>query len=288
MDDYIKISVVIPAYNREKTIEKCLESVINQTYPCYEIVVVDDGSTDSTIRKIEELNCMKVRVLRQNHKGAQAARNYGIKEAKGDYIAFLDSDDEWLLDKLEKQAPHLKGRKDVVVYCDCYEVNRRKDQVKARITNGSNGYVYREMLIHSGPTFPGIICSKKALLDIGLLDENVPAHQEWETAIRLAKKNEFVHIAEPLFKWNWHKGETISKDAARGVKGHEYIVEKFKWQILRHYGLQGVKKQYEQLLKESFQNGCNDILKLFMKWAVIDMAVDLRNVFRRKNAEKNF
>lgn len=77
MKNYIKVSVVIPTYNREKEIMKCLESVINQTYPPYEVIVVDDGSSDNTIQKIEELNCSKVRILRQNHRGAQAARNYG-------------------------------------------------------------------------------------------------------------------------------------------------------------------------------------------------------------------
>ena len=90
MGDSIKISVVIPSFNREKTIEKCIRSVMNQSYPPYEILVVDDGSTDGTIQKIASLHIDMVRLLQQEHKGAQAARNYGIREAKGDYIAFLD------------------------------------------------------------------------------------------------------------------------------------------------------------------------------------------------------
>ena len=273
---------------REKGIVKCLESVINQTYPPYEIIVVDDGSNDNTIQKIEELNCSKIKILRQNHKGAQAARNYGIKKAKGDYIAFLDSDDEWMLNKLERQIPYLRGRKNIVVYCDCYEANRRKGQVRARITKGGNGNVYKEMLMNSGPTFPGIICSKKSLMDIGFLDENVPAHQEWETAIRLSKENKFVHMKELLFNWNWHDGETLSKDITRGIKGHAYIVEKFKLEILKYYGLQGLKEQYENLFKESFQNECVDIMEYYFKWLVMDMLIDVKKILGRKKIEKKF
>ncbi|RKI88658.1 glycosyltransferase [Parablautia intestinalis] len=288
MIDNIKISVVIPSYNREKTIKKCLESVINQTYPPYEIIVVDDGSSDNTIQKIKELNYSKVRILQQNHKGAQSARNYGIKEAKGDYIAFLDSDDEWLLNKLEKQVPYLEAGKNIVVYCDCYEVNRRKGQVRAKITKGSNGNVYKEMLMNTGPMFQGILCSRKSLLDIGLLDENVPSHQEWDTAIRLSRNNKFVHISEPLFKWNWHNGETISKDTVRGVKGHAYIVEKYKLEILKYYGLQGIDRQYESLLIESFQNERIEIMKYFFKWAIIDTLIDIRKFLGRKTFEEKF
>lgn len=282
VSNYIKISVVIPAYNREKTIEKCLESVMNQTYSPYEIIVVDDGSTDNTIQKIEMQNCEIIKVLKQNHKGAQAARNYGIREAKGDYIAFLDSDDEWLPDKLEIQTQYLKNRKDVVVYCDCFEVNRRKGRVKTRLTQGGSGNVYKEMLINPGPTFQGIICSKKALMDIGLLDENVPAHQEWETSIRLAKNNTFVHIPLPLFKWNWHDGETISKDNVRGVKGHEYIIEKHKWQIFKYHGLSGLYNSYEGLIIESFQNKNINLLNYFFKWMFVDILMDAEGI-KNKN-----
>jgi glycosyltransferase involved in cell wall biosynthesis len=280
MDEEIKISVVIPAYNRENTIEKCLKSVINQSYAPYEIIVVDDGSTDHTINKIEEMHCDKIRILKQNHKGAQAARNKGIVEAKGDYIAFLDSDDEWLLNKLECQVPYLHGRTDVVVYCDCYEVNRIAGQIRARITNGGNGNVYKEMLMSSGPTFPGIVCSKKALMDIGLLDEKVPAHQEWETSIRLAKNNEFVHIREPLFKWNWHDGETISKDTLRNIKGYEYIVNKYKFEILKNNGVEGLKDYYEDLLNKGIECENYKFNIFFLRWMCLDIMSEVRKKLR--------
>lgn len=276
------ISVVIPAYNRGNTIKRCIHSVLVQTYPVDEIIVVDDGSTDDTLEKISEIDSAIIRVFEQKHKGAQAARNLGIQKAKGDYIAFLDSDDEWMPDKLKVQMPHMRGRQDVVVYCDCYEVNRQAGQTRVKTASGGSGNVYREMLMNSGPTFPGIVCSKQALLDIGLLDEKVPAHQEWETAIRLSKKNEFVHIREPLFKWYWHSGETISKDNVKGMKGHEYIAEKYKWEILKFYGLYGLHKTYEKLLCESFQNDNQFFLKYFIKWMLVDVLSDIRDGWENK------
>ncbi len=279
------ISVIIPAYNREKTIERCIDSVLSQTYPVDEIIVVDDGSTDDTVKRVENINNGIIRILEQNHKGAQAARNLGIKAAKGDYIAFLDSDDEWLPNKLEVQVPYLRGRKDIVVYCDCYEVNRQAGQTRVKIASGGNGNVYKEMLMNSGPMFQGIICSKQALSDIGFLDERVPAHQEWETAIRLSKYNEFVHVREPLFKWYWHSGEAISKDTVRGMKGHEYIVKKHKWEIIKHYGEDGLHKSYERLLCESFRNDNREFLKYFLKWMFIDAIKDIKGGWERKNVK---
>jgi glycosyltransferase involved in cell wall biosynthesis len=280
MDEEIKISVVIPAYNRENTIEKCLNSVINQSYAPYEIIVVDDGSTDHTIKKIEEMHCDKIRILKQNHKGAQAARNCGIVEARGDYIAFLDSDDEWLLNKLECQVPYLRDRTDVVVYCDCYEVNRIPGQIRARITKGGSGNVYKEILVCPGPTFPGIVCSKKALMDIGFLDEKVPAHQEWETSISLSKNNEFVHIRKPLFKWNWHEGETISKDTLRDIKGHEYIVNKHKLEIIKKNGLDSLRDSYFGLLNKSIECENYKFTVFFLRWMCLDILGEVRGKLR--------
>ncbi len=100
----IKISVIIPVYNREDTITNCLESVIKQTYAPAEIIVIDDNSTDDTIKQINKFNDKIIILNTEQQSGAQTARNIGIKAAKSDWIAFLDSDDEWLPNKIEKQV----------------------------------------------------------------------------------------------------------------------------------------------------------------------------------------
>ena len=100
----IDISVIIPVYNREKTIVNCVNSILNQTYLPKEIIIVDDGSTDNTIVTIESIKKSIIKVIALNkNKGAQYARNIGIKNSKSKWITFLDSDDTWIKNKLEKQ-----------------------------------------------------------------------------------------------------------------------------------------------------------------------------------------
>lgn len=113
----MKVSVIIPTYNREKTIKRCIDSVVNQSMPPYEIIVVDDGSTDKTLKILNE-HFKDIKIIKQNHQGAQVARNAGILAAQGEYIAFLDSDDEWLADKLEVQVRELIRKPDAVICGD--------------------------------------------------------------------------------------------------------------------------------------------------------------------------
>ncbi len=115
MEINYKVTAVIPAYNREKTIKRCIDSVLAQTYPVFEIIVADDGSTDRTVDIIKQEYGSAVKIIRQNHKGAQAARNVGIMAARGEYVAFLDSDDEWLPEKIELQVQELCKNADAVV-----------------------------------------------------------------------------------------------------------------------------------------------------------------------------
>ena len=96
------VSVVIPNFNNESYLAECLESVIAQSYKRIEIIVVDDGSTDSSIEILDKYQS-KIRVIRSSHNGASAARNIGIEQSKGKFIAFMDSDDIWIIDKIEKQ-----------------------------------------------------------------------------------------------------------------------------------------------------------------------------------------
>jgi glycosyltransferase involved in cell wall biosynthesis len=113
----VTISVVIPAYNSAAYIRETLESVLAQTYPPLETIVIDDGSTDTTAEIVQSY-AGRVRLLQQDHQGVSAARNLGIKEARGDYIAFVDSDDLWLPEKLRLQAACLLEKD--VVWVTCY------------------------------------------------------------------------------------------------------------------------------------------------------------------------
>jgi glycosyltransferase involved in cell wall biosynthesis len=249
------ISVVVPTYNRADNIRRCLDSVLNQTISPSEIIVVDDGSSDETVKRVKEIRDARVRcVVLEKNSGAQAARNRGIREATGDWIAFQDSDDAWLPEKLAKQVKALQG-----TGCDPWTVvhtnaiwketaTGKHIQVQMPVVDGDD--VYAQLLTRPAPLFPGMLVSRIALRQIGYLDEKVPAYQEWDTAIRLAKHCRFIYVKEPLFVYNLHEGGMISKNRLHEVRAYQYVIDKFRDEIRGVCG-EGVWRNhlYEQLIR---------------------------------------
>lgn len=234
------VSVVIPTFNRGKCIADTIKSVANQTYSNFEIIVIDDCSTDNTKEIINSLCYQNVRYFCLEHNsGAQVARNKGIKEAKGEWIAFLDSDDLWDATKLMSQmkvAQQHDFKKHIVIHSDCIissEQGRIKKVWNMPITNG---YAYDLLLSRPSTLFPSILTSKQSLELIGLLDEEVVAYQEWDTSIQLAKICEFIHIQEPLFTYTQHQDETISKNKYKEILGYYYIINKYRAEIIKNSG----------------------------------------------------
>jgi glycosyltransferase involved in cell wall biosynthesis len=228
------IAVVIPTYNRANTIVASIESVLSQSYPINEILIVDDHSTDDTIKQLDKFKDDIIILRTKNRLGAQAARNIGIKAAKSEWISFLDSDDEWLPNKIIKQVSSL-NKYDfdqlTVVHGDCYKKYFNSTKLKYWHLDSIDGKnVYKQLLSKSGTLFPSFLISRQALEKINYLDENIPSYHEWDTAIRLAKYCRFIHINEPLFIYNIHRN-TISNNSDKSVQGYQYIINKFKEEI---------------------------------------------------------
>ena len=234
MENVVYYSVVIPFHNRIESFEKSIESILNQTYPYYELILVNDHSDDETVdfaKKYSQKDS-RVIVLHSEKRGAQAARNTGILNAKYDWIMFNDSDDEWMPEKLERYDKQLKeeGYNDrCVLYSDYKlldEVDGSVMDVKAGNVSRTNSF--REVLLMGGVLFSCLGCSKKLLNEIGMLDENVPAAQEWDTAIRLSEQGYFIKIPYASFAYHVNTGSSTFDSEKKNQNGHAYIFNKYK------------------------------------------------------------
>lgn len=254
------ISVIIPAFNRQDTITYCLESILTQTYKNLEVIVVDDCSMDNTVSVVRSHPDPRVRcVVLEKNSGAQAARNRGIHEAKADWIAFQDSDDEWLPDKLVKQVSTLENANYdpwSLVYCNAYRFEKARGVKSIRllpVVEGDNQYP--TLLQIRAVLFPTMITSKKALEKIGYLDEQVPSFQEWDTSIRLARYCKIIHLREPLMIYHAGSGDAISGSSTKHVEGLHYIISKYENDIKKLCGDEAWLKHNILLLGTCLDSG---------------------------------
>ena len=199
-----KVSIILPTYNRAHIIEKAIQSVLNQTYQDFEIIIIDDGSKDDTekiIRGFQEKD-KRIKYIRfEENKGAAAARNAGIKMSKGEYITFQDSDDEWVIDKLEKQMKIIEtSSENIVVYCGFWRIDGdEKTYIPDINISNREGNIHKELLKGNFVDTPSILLPKKNLEKIGMFDENLLRLQDWDLSIRLSKYYNFKLIDEPLY-----------------------------------------------------------------------------------------
>ena len=205
------ISVIIPVFNRVKLIARCINSVINQTYPVNEIIVVDDGSNDATYDLIRK-NFPQVISIYQENKGVSNARNVGIQSAKSKWIAFLDSDDEWLLNKIEKQISLIK-KNPLYKVCHSDEIWIRNDvrvnPMKKHRKYG--GDIYKKCLPLCVISPSSIIIHKDIFNDVGLFDKNLPVCEDYDLWLRICSKYEVLLLDQKLVKKYGGHDDQLSK-----------------------------------------------------------------------------
>ncbi len=191
------ISVVIPTYNRADYLVKAISSVMNQSRSVDEIIVVDDGSTDHT-RLMLEKNYPKIEYYYQENRGVSAARNMGIAKARSDWLAFLDSDDEWLPKKLEKQLE--ANQSSAVRVCHTNEIwirnGIRVNQMKKHEKQG--GWIY-EKCLPLCVISPSAVMIHQSIFDaVGVFDESLPACEDYDLWLRICAYYPVSYHAEPL------------------------------------------------------------------------------------------
>ncbi len=207
------VSVVIPTYNRGWCLNDAVDSVFSQTYGRYELIVVDDGSTDDTKKRLSRYNDLTV--ITQHNRGVSAARNRGIASSKGDLIAFLDSDDLWLPEKLRAQVAFFQANPEALV-CQTQETwirNGRRIHPKNRHKKQS-GYFF-ERSLDLCLVSPSAVMIKTSLFEtLGLFDEGLPACEDYDLWLRVGASIPIFLIDQALvIKRGGHADQLSSNDA---------------------------------------------------------------------------
>lgn len=207
----MRVSVVIPAYNRRTYIARAIESVLAQSRAVDEIIVVDDGSTDGTSEVVQDRYGSLVKVLRQENKGAAAARNHGIAEARGEWIALLDSDDVWLLTKIERQLEAVAVFGDEFGACFTDNVFEGDPGLKLSMFQGAGFEPSGKFgalddpawhIVHGGEPFitSSLLIRRPLLRQIGGFDESLALGDDTDLFFRLSFRTRFCYVAEPLVR----------------------------------------------------------------------------------------
>lgn len=216
------VSIVIPAYNRPRYLQEAMDSVANQTLQDFEVIVVDDGSTEPIAQAVAA-HPIRPTVIRQPRQGPGAARNRGVKEAAADIVAFLDSDDLWHPTKLERFVQALETQPDVrIFYGPMSPVDARGRAVTGRTKPCCAGWITEELFCSSFVHVPTVVCRKDLLLASGGFDATLPVCEDYDLWLRLSVEGPFGLVEEPLAMRRLHNDRLSKSCMSRnlGVKAH--------------------------------------------------------------------
>ena len=248
------VSVIIPVYNREKTIKKAIESVLEQTYTDLEVIIVDDCSTDKTIEVVESIADKRIRLVKNpKNGGACKARNLGIDHANGELIAFQDSDDYWHADKLEKSVHFLEEKDADFVFSALNRKGIRGQEEKNEIVPKYNINKEENKLLKiltGNCVSTQTIVARREIFDKVKFDYKMPRFQDWEFSIQVIEAGFSVYfIEEPLVDC-YVQGDSITSDDTKGFYAIDLIEKKYEKYYTRYpevYGkfCEGVGYFYE-------------------------------------------
>lgn len=223
------VSIIIPTYNRAHLLKRAVGSILNQTYRDFELIIVDDGSTDNTAEVVKSFDDSRLRYIAlEENRGASAARNAGIAQAKGDFIAFQDSDDEWLGEKLEKQMTIFKdlSPKVGVVYTGFWKIkDKEKIYIPSSRISPKEGDLKEPLLKENFVTTQTSVVRKECFSKVGVFDEELSRLIDWEFWIRISEKYHFKYLDESLVN-TYYTSDSISTDKEKHIMALEYILKK--------------------------------------------------------------
>jgi glycosyltransferase involved in cell wall biosynthesis len=253
----IGVDVVIPVYNCETFVAKAIESVVEQTYQVERIIVVDDGSTDSSGAIVLDL-CKKydglIQYFKKPNGGPSSARNWGIARCRADLIAFLDSDDVWAKNKLERQLTLWKAspfEKLGVVYCAYDLIDGNGNQIhdmhiihpREELRGKIFGALLRANLICGSDS--GVLVGRECFEKVGVFDESLHGAEDWDMWLRIAREYCFDYATEPLVSIRLH-ARNAQKDIAKMVSNDARFVDKWISAASGEYA--GIRREWRRML----------------------------------------
>lgn len=258
------VSIIVPTYNRAGLIGRALRSILRQTYTDYEIIVVDDGSADGTKTAVMEIEDSRIRyVSLHENQGVSHARNVGIQEARYEYIAFLDSDDEWLPDKLDLQMRMMRDRNSHfgLVYCRMGGVVRDGSeryecpplQMEKKTLEGE---LFDALLTRNVIGMPTVLVRKECLTAVGGFKETMHCLEDWEWILRIAARYRIGFVEERLVEVHKSAG-SVSMNAGWHLVARCYMVSLYRQEIRR---LGAYERMKEEILALAKKAGLYDVI----------------------------
>lgn len=247
----MKISVIIPTYNRAELVCQAIDSVLSQKEQADEIIVVDDGSTDETQARLNFF-ADNIKIISQPNRGISSARNAGIKAAQFEWLAFLDSDDLWKPDKLKKQKDFLQQNSD---YQICYtdEEWRKNDQWinPKKVHHKHGGWIYDYCLPRCIISASSVLMHRHVFETFGFFDENMPACEDYDLWLRLSSRLPIGLIAEKL---------TIKRDGPWEQLSYQHSLDKYRIVALAKMLTENLDETRERKTRNTLKQKC-DIYK---------------------------
>lgn len=228
-----KVSIILPTYNRAYILKNAINSILNQTYTNFELIIVDDGSTDNTCELVNSFNDSRiVYYYTKINQGASAARNYGIEKASCDFIAFEDSDDTWRPQKLEKQMKAFEKSDDIgfVYHKICYDMGKNSCAILPPDSiplSQKSGNIYHQLLYDNLVDCPSLIVRRQCLQDIGLFDTSLKALEDYDLVLRLAKNYQAEFINEILLD-STYSTTGVSGNSVNYLVASCMLIKKYK------------------------------------------------------------
>jgi len=272
-----RVSVIIPTYNRSTLITETIDSVLAQTYLDFELIIVDDGSTDNTL-EVLSMYGERIKIIQQDNQGQGSARNTGINSSRGELIAFLDSDDLWKPNKLEIQYELIKKKPDLAwVYSDAEAFDGMTGETLYSFGEKQilwEGDILEKILIQDFIPSPTPLIKKSVFEHVGYFN-NYEASQDWDMWIRIAEKYPIGLIPEPLARYRKHSGnitanlfwekkyycginiinDSVSRNPYRLAKTRDLALANLNYQfgflLMRGGNLFIAKKLFNQAIKKN-------------------------------------